>query len=444
MQEVELRTGVWYHDRAIRLTFPESWDVKTYWPETPLPLTEQEIRAQINLPVGQPPLRELAKGKRRPVVVIDDLARPTPVFRIMPYLLEEFRSAGISPGEVQILVATGTHGDQDREALRNKIGREAFEGCRLVIHNDQQGTKWVGKTSFGTPVFVNRTVLEGDLIVGVGGVYPQHTTGFGGGGKLALGILGRKSITHLHFSHKGVAGTYNIDNNFRKDLTEIARMIGLNTIFTLHTNAQLELVHLLCGDHFSYYPEAAAFSKVKYTAPLPDDADVVIVNTYPSDISYTFARKAMKPIRCAPPHATRILIGSIHEGIGRHGLFQQGVSEKIKAYKALYRRISVMEPRVIFSKIVKNLFFRRGGRSAQANIPATSSAPPERLWLYRPKGPTAPIQSLPGLSVVREWEEILEVIHLEYPGKERLKVRIYPCGSLQCLDAEVAHDGGGD
>jgi nickel-dependent lactate racemase len=402
-----------------------------------------EMKEKINSPIGQPPLRELAKGKKKPLIIIDDLARPTPVFKIIPLLLEEFNSARIPPNNIRILVATGTHGDQDKHALTNKIGKEPSKSCRVIIHNDRRGTRYIGKTSFKTPVYVNEELLNSDLIVGIGGVYPQHTTGFGGGSKLALGVLGRRSITHLHFTHEGVGGTYNIDNNFRKDLTEIARMINLNTIYTLHINAQLELVNLISGDHFTYYPDAAEFSKNKYTAPLPDDANVVIVNTYPSDLSYTFMRKGMKPIRCASRGATKVVVASNYEGIGRHGLFQQGKHRRVEEYKALFHKISTMEPRVIFSKIIKNLFFRKR-RPADGNRKnAETRGETEQLWLYRPEGAITPIPPINGMRIVRTWDEILRVIEEEHSSKINIKVRVYPCASLQCLDAQTNSGQGG-
>ena len=444
MKEIELRTGIWHGDHFVRLTFPDSWDVVTYWPDTPPPLTDKQITERINCPVGQPPLRDLAKGKKCPVVVVDDLARPTPVFRIMPFLLKEFEIAGIQPQDIRILVATGTHGHQDPVALANKIGPTVYKSCRVIVHDDLRDTKFVGRTSFGTPVYVNAELNKADLIIGVGGVYPQHTTGFGGGGKLMLGVLGRKSIRTLHFRHKGVGGTYNIDNDFRRDITEIARMVGLNTIYTMHINDRLEVVHLICGDHYKYYPEAAEFSKSRYTAPLPDDADVVIVNAYPSDVSYTFVRKAMKPIRCAPRDAMKVVIGSMHEGIGHHGLFQQGLSERIKAYRALYNRISVMEPRVIIQKIIKNVFSRTQS-PGQSNKEAPVFPAIDPMWLYRPEGAVVPIQDLEGVRIVRSWERILKAMRDRYPSQRMVRVRIYPCGSLQCLDTPAGQDqGAGD
>jgi nickel-dependent lactate racemase len=435
MKEVELRTGIWYNDRSLIMNFPDAWDVVTYWPDASTPLIDEDLREKINSPIGQPALRELAKGKASPVIIVDDLARPTPVFRIMPFLLEQFRLACVPRSNIRILVATGTHGPQNEEALVHKIGKEAMESCQVIIHDDQKHTKFLGKTSFGTPVHVNRELLKSDLIVGVGGVYPQHTVGFGGGSKLVLGILGRKSIMHLHYSHESVGGNYNIDNDFRKDVTEIARMVGLNTMYTLHVNAHLQVVSLMCGDHFAYYPRAAELSRQGYSAPLPEDADVVIANAYPFDTSFTFMRKGYRPLDCAPENATRIMIASNHEGIGTHGLFQHMKPPRFLAYRMLYRRISVMEPHVIISKIFKHLMFRKSTSTKELQHNYALPVNTNQVWVYRPVSEAEALPSVEGMTVTSKWDEILEAIVREQSSRgATIRVRIYPCAPLQCLD----------
>lgn len=434
MQDVTVRTGVWYDDRPTTLSFPDSWDVVTHWPDTPAPLTDREIVERMLSPVNQKPLRELARGRRRPVIVTDDLARPTPVFRLIPFVLDELQRAGIAPTEVRIVVATGTHGKQSLAALANKLGPRAMESCRIIVHSDLRHCKYVGRTSFGTPVHLNRDVADSDLLIGIGGVYPQHTVGFGGGAKLALGVLARTSIRHLHFRHSGGDGSYSIDNDFRKDVTEIARLIGLQSIFTVHINANLEVVNLMAGDHFSYYRAAADFSKSRYTAPLPQDADVVIANGYPSDVSYTFMRKGIKPVTCASERATRIMVASNPEGVGHHGLFPQGGHPRLREAKELYNRLAVMEPKVIASKLFKKVF-RRGSRTVGTSAESPAAAPPRSpLLLYRPGGDSTPMPHISGVEMVGVWADVLEIIRREHPGKDQLKVRIYPCASLQCLD----------
>src|SRR6266700_7977235 len=92
-----LRTAAWYGDRPLTLDFPDDWDVRVAWPNTPPPLSDGQIAAALDNAVGQPPIRELARGKSRPLVIVDDLTRPTPAGRILPFLLRQFEEAGISP-----------------------------------------------------------------------------------------------------------------------------------------------------------------------------------------------------------------------------------------------------------------------------------------------------------------------------------------------------------
>jgi len=425
---------VWYDDRKVTLTFPNDWDVAAYWPETPPALTDEEIAERLASPIGQASLVELADGKKKPLIIVDDLTRPTPVYKIIPHVLKTLEQAGHGVEVIRILVATGTHGKQDGGALANKLGRDVFERCKIIVHNDKGKTTYVGKTSFGTPVYVDPEVKDSDLVIGIGGVYPQHSTGFGGGGKLALGVLGRRTIKHLHFGHTAVGGNYDIENDFRRNVTEMAQMIGLHTIVTVHVNAELEVVKVMSGDYVQYYSEAARFSREVYDVPPPGDADVVIANGYPSDISYTFMRKGNKPILAARPGATTIMVGSNHGGMGHHGLYPQGRHPRWTAYKELWDRISIMEPGVIARKIVRNLVPRR--RKPTSTVSRSESAPAvsAMMWIYVPPGGRADLPKMPGVGIITEWEEVIKRIGGDHPGKERIKVRIYPCASLQCFE----------
>lgn len=447
MNTVEVRTGIWADDQLVKLEFPDSWDVKTYWPDTPGPLTDEQIKTIIEKPDGQPTLRELAKGKKRPCIIIDDLSRPTPTHKILPYLLSHFSDAGIAAGDIKIIVGTGTHGHQDEKSLRNKLGDLAMDQCQIIIHNDLEHVKKIGKTSFGTPVFVDLDVLGCDLRIGVGGVYPQHTTGFGGGGKLALGILGRRSIMGMHYTHPAVGGKYIIDNDFRRDVTEMAKMIGIDTIYTLHVNALMEVVNLMAGDHYSYYPEAAAFSHDRFLAPVAEeDVDVVIANAYPLDISFTFMRKGYKPLVAAPRSAMKIMLASAHEGVGHHGLFQHMKPPRTLKLRLLYRKLATLGFKKILSKVfnkVKSKFIKKkpvqsrkqtkSGSQDQTNdmvraIPRNT----DHFWVYRTSSSEAKLPEVDSMTVVHSWDDIMKEI-VSQKGDKKLKVRIYPCAPLQTL-----------
>jgi len=128
-------------------------------------------------------------------VIVDDLNRPTPTDRILPFVLACFPD----PSRVSVVVATGTHGAPLPAALDRKIGSV---GCRVVVHDPTRGD-------------LNEEVGAADFVTGIGGIYPNHTAGFGGGSKLALGVLGFRQIESLHYPHRSAGWGGSLRNSFR-------------------------------------------------------------------------------------------------------------------------------------------------------------------------------------------------------------------------------------
>jgi nickel-dependent lactate racemase len=68
-------------------------------------LTHKEMEKVFQKPIGSKPLHELAKGKREIAILFDDMARPTPVYEIVPFVLRELEKAGISDQQVRFIAA---------------------------------------------------------------------------------------------------------------------------------------------------------------------------------------------------------------------------------------------------------------------------------------------------------------------------------------------------
>jgi nickel-dependent lactate racemase len=437
-----IRTAAWYGDRWLTLRFPVGWEVTSWWPETPGPLTDDEVADALERPVGQPPLRELARGRHRPVVIVDDLTRPTPVGRVLPFILRHLADAGIPPADVRVLIGTGTHRAPTPAAIAKKVGPEAASACRVLVHDYLRGLERIGRTSFGTPVIVNREVLASDLVLGIGGVYPQHSAGFGGGSKLALGVLGKRSIVALHYGHPSVEGSYAVHNDFRRDLDEIATMLGLDTSVALHVDANRDVVRVVSGDHRRWFEEAVAFATSTYRAPLPGDADVVISNAYPMDISLTFMRsKGVIPLLHARPGASRVVVAACSEGVGHHGLFPFVNGPRFHRQRHLARIVATTPSAV---PLKGRRVAVRGLQSIARRInPAVTSigsrqqvaSPTNPIWLYVPMRPSSALPaSLPGMTALYEWDDTIERIRQEQGDGRPLKVAVYPCSPLQVLD----------
>ena len=439
-QEIELRSAAWYGDVPLRVSFPAHWRVAVLWPNTPPPVSEHEIAEALARPVNQGRISELGRGCLRPVVIVDDLTRPTPAARVMPFVLRELEQAGIPAEAVTVVMATGTHGAPPRGAMAKKIGGEANARCRLVVHDDRGDLVRLGRTAAGTPVLVNRAVAQSDLAIGIGGIYPQHSTGFGGGSKLALGVLGRRSIAALHYGHPSMSGSYNIDNEFRRDLDEIARLVGLETMISLHVNARREIVRVVSGDHHRYYRDAVAFSRDRYTTPPPGAADVVVSNAYPIDISLTFMRsKGVIPLVHAAPGASRVLVSACPEGAGRHGLFPFVDRPRFQRQLHAARRLAYADrhalPRLVASGVTRRI--RRRARRRGARGEAEPLRNP--IWLYPGGRPPGSLPGeVPGMSPLYDWHALLNALEREQGHARAVGAVVYPCASIQVLELPAA------
>lgn len=432
-----LRTAAWYADRSITLRFPPGWKVVEHRLPTLPAVSEERLRTSVEQPIGQPPIRERCRGKKRPVIIVDDLNRPTPAWRVMPYVLEELRRGGFQPGEIAIVMATGTHAAPLPGALEKKVGKQASP-CRLEAHDaTRRGTR-LGTTRVGTPVFVNRTVARSDFVIGIGGIYPNHTAGFGGGAKLALGVLSTTSIARLHYRHEE-AGWGNEPDGlpFRRDLEEIARTIGLDTTISLQVDPGGEIVRVACGDPLLYFEEEARFAREASGVPPPGDADVLVANAYPNDLSLTFAKmKGTSVFAHGRPEASRVVVAALSEGAGHHGLFPVVNVPRFHGQRHVLREMAVMPSGDRARRVAQTLWRKtlgRFGRRPPASG-ASPSLPGHPMWMYCTTEGTPPLPPAPGIAVRTSWEEVVSAVQAEQAPKHELRVALYPCTPLQWID----------
>ena len=434
-----LRTGAWFGDGKIELPMPSEWEVDVLRPVTPTPLKNEQLERILDQPVGQASIEELCKGKSKPVIIVDDLNRPTPISTVMPLLLKRIWDSGIPKHNVTIIMATGTHGHPDQNAWLKKIGAEAVSSSRLLIHDCFRDVIKIGVTTHGTPVFVNKAVMEGDLVIGIGGIYPNLTAGFGGGSKLALGVLGIRTIYKLHFRHKMSGwGLNEVDNSFRRELDEIAGMIGMNMSISMMIDADRNIIQMYCGIQREYFHEAVKNYCNIFTTRKPDEADVVISNSYPNDLSLTFARiKGFMPLESCNSGASRVAIASCSEGVGLHNVFPFVNMPRFHRVRHILRRISSMSPGETMSKTVEVIRRKMKSPMNKNSNQRMASAPgigksEYPVWLYRPGDHSVELPSfIPGINITSNWVEILEAIRREQGNRKNLKVLVYPCAFLQ-------------
>ena len=284
---VRLRVNAFFGDEEIEISFPDYWEVK----ECRMAghgrpaLSDGEMRQALRNPIGAPRLSELAKEAKEVCILFDDLPKPTPASRIVPFVLEELHEGGVTDDHIRFVCAPGTHRYLVYPELVAKLGRDIVEKYPVYNHSIWENLVFVGKTSRGTPVQVNREFASCDLRLGIGSIFPHGLAGFGGGGKIVLpGICGADTIAYHHAHVTQGIGMGKIEGNeFRADIEEAARLAGLHFKVDAVLNERREVVALFAGDFVAEHRAAVELARKLYRSETVTDADILVVNSYPDE-----------------------------------------------------------------------------------------------------------------------------------------------------------------
>ena len=170
--------------------------------DLPRRTTAEHIRWALDHPIDSAPLKSLVKAGDKVCVVISDVTRRWQApDTYIPILIGELEAAGIRDEDILILSATGTHRCQTEEEHIGLVTKAVYDRIRLEDHvcTDQDNLSYVGTTSRGTPVWLDKRALACDKIILTGGVVYHFMAGYGGGRKSILpGIAGRETIMRNH------------------------------------------------------------------------------------------------------------------------------------------------------------------------------------------------------------------------------------------------------
>jgi nickel-dependent lactate racemase len=280
---------MWYGNTSLEIDLPDEWDVQ----HCPMhgagerPLTDDELAGTIKRPIDCPPLRELAHGKKKAVVIFDDMTRPTRAYQIVPIVIRELLAGGIDEDAISFVCALGTHGALTQHEFRKKLGTTVLERFRVYNHNCYENCVNVGTTSRGTKLAINREVMEADLKAAIGCVTAHPQVGFSGGGKVILpGVAHIDSVAHYHGEVQAQApdttGLGNFDRNvMRFDIEEAARMAALDFKVDVLVNGQGATTAAFAGDFLAVHARAVATAKdACATDPQPKHKQLVITNAF--------------------------------------------------------------------------------------------------------------------------------------------------------------------
>jgi nickel-dependent lactate racemase len=267
------------------------------------------IKTALERPIDSPPLRELLRPTDKLAITVSDITRSWQrMDLVLPTLLETISRAGIPDENVSILVVVGGHRQNTEDEIEQLCGREVCRRVNIVNHDarDLQNMVYLGKTSRGTEVAINRVVAEADRIILTGGIIYHYMVGYGGGRKSVIpGFSSIRTIQQNHLlamgrevgsgSNPNARSGKTRGNECHEDMMEIAGFVKPDFIVNMVPNADGEYAGIFAGNWVSAWQEGTKLVDGIYSVEIPGPADIVIASSggFPKDINLYQVGKTM-------------------------------------------------------------------------------------------------------------------------------------------------------
>lgn len=324
-----MRIKMNYGRNGLVIDFPDSWDLAVI--EKPaMPVLADPAAAVLKAlanPVACAPLAQEAAGRRTACILICDITRPVPNAVILPPLIKELIQAGIEPNAITVLVATGLHRPNEGAELRELVGSDwVLETVNVVNHfarNDADHV-FLGNTSRGTTIKLDRRFVEADLKIATGLVEPHFMAGYSGGRKVvAPGVAHQDTITTFHnaafLEHPKSDNCILEGNPLHEELTEVVRLLGRVLAVNVVIDDQRRLSYVNFGDVEPSHLEAVAYMRRYAEIPVPAKYRTVITSGggYPLDKTYYQTVKGMVgAMAMLEPGGNIVIFSECSEGMG--------------------------------------------------------------------------------------------------------------------------------
>ena len=313
-----------YGNANLKFSLPEPCQVEEILPHPyKMPVNvNQTIEAALKNPLGPAALSQFAK-ESTVAIAINDKTRPIPKPNPLRHLLRFLETEGFTREKITLFISSGTHTAMPEAEFSHLLDEDLVADYKIVVHDcDRSPMVDLGKTTYQTPILINREYFESDLKIAVGNIEPHHFMGFSGGVKtVAIGLAGRETINMNHamlirdHTHSGV---YHI-NPMRQDVEEIGRKAGVHFVLGTVLNEEKEIMRVFFGDPTSVMLAAIPVVREVFGRTVPQPYDLVIASPggAPKDINLYQSQKGLThAARITKDDGWVVLLAACPEGSG--------------------------------------------------------------------------------------------------------------------------------
>lgn len=356
-----------YGKQGLTLNLPDAWQAQVVRPRfiAGLPDELAAVRGALQEPIGSAPLNQRATLASRVGIIVNDITRATPTPVLLQALFAEL--AHLPAENLTLFIATGTHRPNTAQELEAMLGmrvdevepQKALRALRdhkagkddwwmEIVQNEARNLAtqvYLGQTSQGTPIWLNRRLLECDLVILTGFIEPHLFAGFSGGGKAIMpGMAGLATIMGNHraeqVAHPKATWGITHGNPLWEEIHEIAGKVANTFLLNVTLNGNQEITGVYAGELRQAHVQGCAAARQAAMQPVDGLFDIVVTTNsgYPLDQNlYQSVKGLSAAAQIVRPGGAIVIATRCQEGIPEHGEYRRLLSEARNPEELLHR-----------------------------------------------------------------------------------------------------------
>jgi nickel-dependent lactate racemase len=325
---------------------------------------EKVILDALKKPIASAPLKELVKPGETVCIIVSDITRAWQKMSVyLPYLISELNAAGITDKNITFLSSTGSHRKQTEEEHKIILGEKLYNRFKIIDHDslDENNLVYLGTTTFGTPVKINKIALSCDHIIITGAIVYHLLAGWGGGKKSILpGISSYETIMKNHSmslnpemgsgSNLEARSGKVVNNPIHEDMLEAASFVRPTFMFNVIMDSKGNIAEAVAGNYVKAHEAGCELVSKMDGVIIKEKADMVIASAggYPKDINfYQTVKTIINAKESINEGGIMIILSECSDGFGN-----EPIKNIIQNYTSLYDREKALRENYSIAKYI--------------------------------------------------------------------------------------------
>ncbi len=266
-------------------------------------------------------------------IIVDGPRSLTPAHHLLSCLVPYLESLNLDASEITLLMSNALGDDINQSESIELLRKINPSGCRIEVHDPgrNDATADVGCTpTHGTPIQVNRCLIDSDIRLAVSSVVPDGFAGATGGSMSVLpGVVSERTrVKHRRLSMTAQAKPLDVSGPALTDMNECADLVGLDLIVNVVLDWRGNPAHVIGGRREVWQEGVEALSRVA-RVPFQRKMDIAVVSVggAPYDRTlYSSIDSLLAALTLTRRDGAIVLLAECEGGVGPSGLLK-GISE---------------------------------------------------------------------------------------------------------------------